>query len=50
MNNMENQIMKNVKQGKPTVQPKPPGILMWEAGVYYFADPFTTETTKPVIH
>ena len=41
--------MKNVKQGKPTVQPKPPGILMWEAGVYYFADPFTTETTKPVI-
>tara|TARA_B110000037_G_C16994815_1_gene454635 strand:- start:251 stop:859 length:609 start_codon:yes stop_codon:yes gene_type:complete len=49
MNNMENQIMKNVKQGKTTVQPKPPGILMWEAGVYYFADPFTTETTKPVI-
>jgi ATP-dependent Clp protease protease subunit len=37
-------------QAKPPMgQPKQPGQMMWDAGVYYFADGFTYETTKPVV-
>lgn len=37
-------------QTKPPMgQPKQPGQMMWDAGVYYFADGFTYETTKPVV-
>ena len=37
-------------QSKPPMgQPKQPGQMMWDAGVYYFADGFTYETTKPVV-
>ena len=28
---------------------KQPGMMMWEAGVYYFADASTYESTKPVV-
>ena len=31
-------------------QPKQPGQMMWDAGVHYFADGFTYETTKPVVN
>jgi ATP-dependent Clp protease protease subunit len=33
----------------PPGPPKQPGQMMWDAGVYYFADAFTYETTKPVV-
>lgn len=29
--------------------PKPPGQVLYESGIYYFADTFTYETTKPVV-
>jgi ATP-dependent Clp protease protease subunit len=43
--------MKDNKAKMPSSQPLPkqPGMLMWEAGVHYFADPFTMESTKPVV-
>ena len=27
-----------------------PGVMMWNAGIIYFAEQFTAETTKPVIN
>ena len=30
--------------------PRQPGQMMWDAGIFYFADPFTFETTKPVVN
>lgn len=30
--------------------PKQPGQMMWDAGIHYFADGFTYETTKPVVN
>lgn len=43
-------MMKDNKAKTPASQPpKQPGMLMWEAGVHYFADPFTMESTKPVV-
>lgn len=30
--------------------PKQPGQLMWDAGIHYFADGFTYESTKPVVN
>jgi len=29
--------------------PKPPGQVLYESGIYYFADNFTYESTKPVV-
>lgn len=34
----------------PLGGPKQPGMMMWESGIFYFADPFTFETTKPVVN
>ena len=31
-------------------QPQQPGVMMWNAGIIYFAEQFTAETTKPVIN
>lgn len=36
-------------KGSPT-PPKQPGQMMWDAGIHYFADGFTYETTKPVVN
>jgi ATP-dependent Clp protease protease subunit len=41
--------MKDNKAKTPPAQPKQPGMLMWESGIHYFAEPFTMETTKPVV-
>jgi ATP-dependent Clp protease, protease subunit len=37
------------KGGKPSSPPIQPGVLMWNNAIIYFSDPFTTDTTKPVI-
>ena len=38
------------KDKAPPASPKiEPGRLMWENGYYYMAEPFTAETTKPII-
>ncbi len=37
-------------KGPPPGGPKQPGQMMWDAGIFYFADPFTFETTKPVVN
>lgn len=34
----------------PAQPPVQPGQMMWNAGVYYFADAFTYESTKPVVN
>jgi ATP-dependent Clp protease protease subunit len=39
----------NKSLSKGNSQQTPPGILMWNNAIIYFSDPFTTETTKPVI-
>lgn len=42
-----------VKKGKETpvnTPPQQPGVMMWNAGIIYFAEQFTAETTKPVIN
>jgi len=39
----------NKSPSKGNSQQTPPGILMWNNAIIYFSDPFTTETTKPVI-
>ena len=41
------------KKGKESAggaPPHQPGVLMWNAGIIYFAEQFTAETTKPVIN
>ena len=38
----------NAQQGTTNVVP--PGQMMWEAGMYYMADAFNYESTKPIIH
>jgi len=43
------QMDKNKKPSVPVTPPKQPGMLMWDAGIYYFSDPFTSDSTKPVI-
>ena len=43
----------NSKKGKESpsnTPPQQPGVLMWNAGIIYFAEQFTSETTKPVIN
>ena len=40
---------KNKRPSAPTQPPKQPGMLMWDAGIHYFSDPFTSDSTKPVI-
>ncbi len=37
-------------KGPPVGGPKQPGQMMWDAGIFYFAEPFTYETTKPVVN
>lgn len=37
---------KGSKASSPPIQP---GVLMWNNAIIYFSDPFTTDTTKPVI-
>ena len=42
-----------VKKGNETpgnTPPQQPGVMMWNAGIIYFAEQFTAETTKPVIN
>ena len=34
----------------PTAPPMQPGMMMWEAGIMYFADGFDAKTTTPVIN
>ena len=34
----------------PSPQPMQPGMMMWEAGIMYFADGFDAKTTTPVIN
>ena len=34
----------------PAGQPLAPGMMMWEAGIMYFADGFDAKTTTPVIN
>ena len=34
----------------PSKPPVQPGQLMWDAGIHYFADGFTYESTKPVVN
>ena len=41
--------MDKMKKQTPPAQPKQPGMLMWEAGIQYFSDPFTSDSTKPII-
>ena len=62
MFNETEQVSKNVvttnksggaKKGKEPAggaPPQQPGVLMWNAGIIYFAEQFTAETTKPVIN
>lgn len=62
MFNETEQVSKNVvttnktggaKKGKESAggaPPQQPGVLMWNAGIIYFAEQFTAETTKPVIN
>ena len=40
---------KKSPQGGGTPQ-RQPGQLMWDAGIYYFADGFTYESTKPAVN
>ena len=40
---------KNKRPSAPTQPPKQPGMLMWDAGIHYFSDLFTSDSTKPVI-
>ena len=38
-------------KGPPSpLGPRQPGQMSWDAGIFYFADPFTLETTKPVVN
>ena len=37
-------------QASPTGPAKPPGQVLYESGVMYFADGFTNESTKPVVN
>jgi len=34
----------------PVGPPKQPGQVLWDSGIYYFADGFTYESTKPVVN
>ena len=34
----------------PAPQSLQPGIMMWEAGIMYFSEPFDAKTTQPVIN
>ena len=45
-------MTKNTKAaGKaPAGPPMQPGQMMWEAGIYYMADGFTYESTKPIVN
>lgn len=61
-NESEEQISQNVvktskgvnsKKGKESSGGAPaqqPGVMMWNAGIIYFAENFTAESTKPVIN
>jgi len=34
----------------PAMPPRQPGQVLWDSGIYYFADAFTYESTKPVVN
>ena len=38
------------KSPGPTPPPMQPGMMMWDAGIMYFADGFDAKTTTPVIN
>jgi ATP-dependent Clp protease protease subunit len=42
--------VKEAKGGGGGPKPTPPGQMMWDAGIFYFADGFNYETTKPVVN
>ena len=44
----EKENKKQSRADKPQQQMQP-GMLMWEAGIMYFSDGFTSDSTKPVI-
>lgn len=40
----------NANTGAPPIGgPPQPGMILWDAGVYYMCDNFTNETTKPLV-
>ncbi len=41
---------KKGKENPGSAPPQQPGVMMWNAGIIYFAEQFTAETTKPVIN
>ena len=41
---------KEAKGGGGGPKPTPPGQMMWDAGIFYFADGFNYESTKPVVN
>ena len=41
---------KGAASPQPTGPSKPPGQVLYESGIYYFADGFTYESTKPVVN
>jgi len=41
---------KEAKGSGGGTKPTPPGQMMWDAGIFYFADGFNYETTKPVVN
>ena len=41
---------KGAASPQPTGPSKPPGQVLYESGIYYFADGFTYESTKPAQH
>jgi ATP-dependent Clp protease protease subunit len=45
-------MTKDAKAGgkPPQGPPVQPGQMMWEAGIYYMADGFTYESTKPIVN
>ena len=43
-------VQKKGKDASGPQAPQQPGVMMWNAGIIYFSDPFTSESTKPVIN
>lgn len=43
-------VQKKGKDASAPQAPQQPGVMMWNAGIIYFSDPFTSESTKPVIN
>ena len=44
-----NKMSKNKAKSTASTPSRQPGELMWNAGIYYLADGFTFESTKPIV-